>query len=271
MTQQEGFRPAGRQSKRGRCTLCGNVRTLTKAHVPPKAAFNQGNFAWGGTTSDNRLTYGRAQLGGANRYAHCNACRAITSPWDDEYIRWAHCFAGHLVRSPLKGQRAQIEGELDDVRPGRFIRAALAGMTALTPRLIDSHPDLVRTVREGVSALPSEDIRFLVAIAPNGNRAHVEGSHDALAIHVARDVESGEWAAKTRPAISAVIHFAPFSLLLADRSLVDAFPHVDCTDWLQCGVDDVAKVSFAFPVVDLPATPDSPVPISMLHFIGSKT
>ncbi|VXB70956.1 hypothetical protein PSCLAVI8L_180054 [Pseudoclavibacter sp. 8L] len=149
MTQQEGFRPAGRQSKRGRCTLCGNVRTLTKAHVPPKAAFNQGNFAWGGTTSDNRLTYGRAQLGGASRYAHCNACRAITSPWDDEYIRWAHCFAGHLVRSPLKGLRAQIAGELDGVRPGRFIRAALAGMTALTPSLIDSHPDLVRTVREG--------------------------------------------------------------------------------------------------------------------------
>ncbi|VXB70939.1 conserved hypothetical protein [Pseudoclavibacter sp. 8L] len=122
-----------------------------------------------------------------------------------------------------------------------------------------------------MSALPSEEIRFLVAIAPNGSRAHVEGSLDALAIHMARDVESGEWAAKTRPAIPSVIHFAPFSLLLADRSLVDAFPHVDCTDWLRSGVDDVAKVSVTFPVVDLPSTPDSPVLISMLHFIGSKT
>lgn len=267
MAQQEGFRPTGRQAKTGRCTLCGRATKLTKAHVPPKAAFNGGDFSWGGTTSDSSLSYGRAQLGGANRYAHCEACRARTSPWDDEYIRWAHCFAGHLLRSPWKGQRSEIAGELRDVRPGRFIRAAIAGMTALTPNLIDSHPDLVRMVSQGTPGEPPEDIRFLTAIAPNGSRAHLEGSHEALVVRMSHDSGSSEWATTTTPAVSAVIHFAPFSLLLADHQLVSSFPHADCTDWLQLGVEDLANVSLVLPVVDLPPTPGSPVPISMLDFM----
>lgn len=230
MTEQEGFRPSGRQARTDRCALCGSRAKLTQAHVPPKAAFNRGSFAWGGTTADNHLAYGRPRLGGASRYAHCEACRASTSPWDDEYIRWAHCYAGHLLRSQWKGQRTQIAGELTDVRPGRFIRAAIAGMTALTPKLIDSHPDLVRIVREGIPAQPPEDIRFLAAIAPNRSPAHVEGSHEALVVRMSRDSGSGEWATATTPAVSAVIHFAPFSLLLADRQLVDSFPHVDCSE-----------------------------------------
>lgn len=267
MRQQEGFQPAGWQSKRGRCTLCGITATLTKAHVPPKAAFNEGEFAWGGTMSNNLLTYGRAQLGGANRYAHCQACRALTSPWDDEYIQWAHCFAGHLVRSPLKGERTHITGQLTGLRPGRFIRAAMAGMTALTPRLIDTHPEIVRIVREGIAADPPEDIRFLMGITPSQTRVHIEGSHGAQVVSMIRDSERDGWTAGTTPALSAVLHFPPFSLLLADRQLVDSYPHVDCTEFLKLGVDEVADVFITLPVVDLATTSGSPVPISMLRFI----
>ncbi len=66
MTDQEGFRPSGQQARTGKCTLCGSRAKLTQAHVPPKAAFNRGSFAWGGTTADNRLAYGRPRLGGAH-------------------------------------------------------------------------------------------------------------------------------------------------------------------------------------------------------------
>lgn len=270
MTEQEGFRPSGQQARTGRCALCGSRAKLTQAHVPPKAAFNRGSFAWGGTTADNRLAYGRPRLGGASRYAHCEACRASTSPWDDEYIRWAHCFAGHLLHSQWKGQRTHIAGEMTDVRPGRFIRAAIAGMTALTPKLIDSHADLVRVVREGIPAQPPEGMRFLAAIAPNRSSAHVEGSHEALVVRMSQDSDSGEGATATTPAASAVIHFAPFSLLLADRQLVDSFPHVDCTEWLQLGVDDIANVRIALPIVDLPRTPTAPVPLAMLQFMEAR-
>lgn len=267
MRQQEGFRPAGRQTRRGRCALCGTTGTLTKAHVPPKAAFNDGEFAWGGTTRDNLLTYGRAQRGGANRYAHCEACRAFTSPWDDEYIRWAHCFAGHLVRSALKGERTHIAGQLTGVRPGRFVRAAIAGMTALTPGLIDTHPEIVRMVREGIAAEPPEDIRFLMGITLGRSGVHIEGSHGAQVVRVIRDSKRDGWTAGTSPALSAVVHFPPFSLLLADRQLVESYPHVDCTEFLKLGVDEEADVSITLPVVDLPTTSGSPVPISMLRFV----
>ena len=139
MSEQEGFRPTGGRAKSGKCALCGARARLTKAHVPPRAAFNNGSFSWGGTTAGNRLAHGRPRLGGASLYAHCEPCRAATSPWDDEYIRWAYTFAGNLLHSQWKGERTHIEGKLNEVRPGRFIRSALAGMTALTPKLIDSH------------------------------------------------------------------------------------------------------------------------------------
>jgi hypothetical protein len=144
-------------------------------------------------------------------------------------------------------------------------------MTALTPKLIDSHPDLVWAVRHGVAAPAPEGIRFLAAIAPDGAAAVLEGAHEGLAVKLSRDGgRDDEWTAATTPTISAVIHFPPFSLLLADRQLVSALPHADCTDWLELGVDDLAEVSLALPVVDLPRTPDAPVPVSMLRFIDAR-
>lgn len=196
--------------------------------------FNNGSFSWGGTTAGNRLAHGRPRLGGASLYAHCEPCRAATSPWDDEYIRWAYTFAGNLLHSQWKGERTHIEGKLNEVRPGRFIRSALAGMTALTPKLIDSHPDLVGAVRHGVAAPAPEGIRLLAAIAPDGAAAVLEGAHEGLALKLSRDGgRDDEWTTTTTPTISAVIHFPPFSLLLADRQLVSALPHADCTDWLE--------------------------------------
>lgn len=117
MSEQEGFRPTGGRAKGGRCALCGAQAKLTKAHVPPKAAFNKGSFSWGGTTGDSRLAHGRPRLGGASLYAHCEPCRASTSPWDDEYIRWAYSFANVLLNSQWKGQRTQVEGTLERGAP----------------------------------------------------------------------------------------------------------------------------------------------------------
>lgn len=264
MSEQEGFRPTGGRAKSGRCTLCGVRAKLTKAHVPPKAAFNNRSFCWGGTTADSQLVHGRPRLGGASLYAHCDPCRAATSPWDDEYIRWAYSFANVLLNSPWKGQRTQIEGTLNGVRPGRFIRAAIAGMTALAPKLIDSYPGLVQAVRQGVPSSPPDDFRFMMAVAPDGAAAIVEGAHEGLAVKMSLS-DSG-WKTETTPTISAVIHFAPFSLLLAHRQIVASLPHLDCTDWLQFGVDEEADVQIVLPVVDLSETPNAPVPVSMLRF-----
>lgn len=143
---EKGFRPTSTRlhRKSGKCALCGEFMPLTLAHVPPRAAFNDGAGSLGGVDGDDALAYGRPRTGGLRIPAHCESCRAQTSPWDDEYIPWAREFAGILVQSEWKGQRTEVSGKLRNVRPGRFIRAALAGMTALAPNLIDTHPALDR-------------------------------------------------------------------------------------------------------------------------------
>ena len=90
-----------------------------KAHQGTRATegcVQQRELLWGGTTADDRLAHGRPRLGGASLYAHCEPCRAATSPWDDEYIRWAYTFADNLLHSQWKGERTHIEGKLSEVR-----------------------------------------------------------------------------------------------------------------------------------------------------------
>ncbi|WP_146206061.1 hypothetical protein [Propionibacterium freudenreichii] len=106
-----------------------------------------------------------------------------------------------------------------------------------------------------------------MAVAPDGAAAIVEGAHEGLAVQMSLTQDgSGRRMTATVPTISAVMHFPPFSLLLADRQLVSSLPHVDCTEWLQLGVEDLADVQVVFPVVDLPRTTSAPVPVSMLRF-----
>lgn len=263
---EEGFRPTGHRAKAGICTLCGSWATLTKAHVPPRRAFNQRAFRTGGTTTgtvgERRLAYGRTQAGGLNLYAHCQGCRRQTSPLDDEYIWWAYAFAKELQNAPDNGNRVEVAGRLVDVRPGRFVRAALAGMSALTPALIHTHPDLLSAVLDGSPITPPHDLRFLMASTPAAANVHVEGNHGGMAVELSSDGSGFT----TKPAISAVVHFPPFSLLLADAQWLEELPHVDCSSWLEYGIEDRVTIDFNFPIVDLPPTPHSPVPASMLKF-----
>lgn len=262
---EKGFRPTSPRlhRKSGKCALCGQFMPLTLAHVPPRAAFNDGAGSLGGVDGDDALAYGRPRTGGLRIPAHCESCRAQTSPWDDEYILWAREFAGILVQSEWKGQRTEVSGKLRNVRPGRFIRAALAGMTALASNLIDTHPALVRTVREGVADVMPPDLRFLVGIAPDRTTAHIEGAHGGIVASVSAGRELS-W-----PTLSAVIHFPPFSLLLADEALTGDLPHADASQWLEFDVNEiVAEIEFvAIPVVVFSETPTGrPVPLSMLRF-----
>jgi len=57
---------------------------------------------------------------------------------------------------------------------------------------------------------------------------------------------------ESKPTLSALIHFPPFSMLLVDPVTAPEYPHVDCTDWLELGVDEVvADFKFALPGVKL--------------------
>ena len=84
---------------------------------------------------DNELVQDRGRDGGFTVWAHCEDCRRETSPWDDEYIRWARHLGYAIYSFPFKGQREALVGTMMSARPGRFARAALAGMTAVAGAL----------------------------------------------------------------------------------------------------------------------------------------
>ena len=86
-------------------------------------------------TDDGLLVLDRARDGGLRLWGHCEPCRRLTSPWDDEYVKWVVQVVRPILHSKHIGIRDGLVGDLQDVRPGRFIRAAAAGLTALAAGL----------------------------------------------------------------------------------------------------------------------------------------
>jgi len=210
----------------------------------------------GVVTEDSVVTPDRGRDGGHRFWGHCETCRRATSPWDDEYISWAWTLAGVLLESPEKGRRAGVSGEFAEARPGRFIRAALAGMTAVAEGLVDSHPELVESLRTGRPGVPTGALRFIAAVTPPEERSYVGGVHGGLqvAIPLAHDAVPVVAEYRSDPLPSAVIHHPPLSLLLVDEVVADRFPHMDCTQWLTMGIEEsVHDFRLTLPAVRLTA------------------
>lgn len=80
----------------GPCHLCGNVRPLTREHVPPREAFNRGSYLQvlpdvAIQTGPEEIPEGRTQQGGIWYYRMCNLCNTFCGRrYAPEYIRWAN-------------------------------------------------------------------------------------------------------------------------------------------------------------------------------------
>ncbi|MFZ1383260.1 MAG: hypothetical protein WAS54_10845 [Scrofimicrobium sp.] len=143
-----------------------------------------------------------------------------------------------------------------------FIRSAIAGMTVLLPDLVTSHPDLVRNVREDVSASLPDELRFYMAIAPDRTQVRVEGVQKAQVVAAEVDAVTGDNTLTVAPFQSAMIHFPPFSLVLADPRWSTKLPHADCSYFMEFRVDEVRDLDVAFPVVKLSGIQGGPAPFS---------
>jgi hypothetical protein len=246
-----GFQPTNPRTHKPRrpCALCGKVATLTKTHIPPNAAFNDdpGRRMMVGPNGQYKLE-SSPKAGGLAPYGHCEECRAATSPWDDEYILWAKSVVKLLVESPDARRRPVVPLSAPEVRPGRFARAALAGMVVLAENLWRTHPAFVESVRTGAPLASDAGMRFLVGVTPWEERRVIHGCHGRVLASVPLD---GSMPAEPRKTLSAMVQWAPFSLILADSDVAPSFPHVDCTSWLELGVDDVAEVSMLLPCMRL--------------------
>lgn len=241
--------------RRTPCALCGTVAALTDTHVPPRAAFNTGEARRSMYDVDGNMLMSRPRGGGIRNWGHCETCRQLTSPWDDDYIGWAHMFAGGLLDSPRVGERTSVAGVMPRARPGRFARAAIAGLTTGAEGLYATHRRFVEDIVAGRPLTGDPDLRFLVAVTPAEERTYVGGGHRGLAATISVSSSGAAEVTEQKATLSALIHFPPFSLLLVDPETAREYLHVDCTHWLELGVDQVVTdFEFAFPAVRLAPT-----------------
>lgn len=249
-----GYRPTNPRTheKVGPCALCGRRGRRTETHVPPRAAFNNGDASRGiqlETDEGSTTTLSRPRAGGNRIYGLCSPCHRLTSPFDDEYIAWAGACAkaAHIrAHSDYAGDGTVV---LEGARPGRFVRAALAGMASTAENLWQDHPALVESVRTGEPINPPADLRFIVGFTQIRDWYFVEGVHRGalLTIPIAGGPLLG---IKTLPTPSATIHWFPFSLMLVHPDTGARYPHVDHTDWIAEGAEGPARdVELRLPTV----------------------
>lgn len=126
------------------CGLCGDIRKLSKAHVPPRAAGNTtkmlraADVIVGNVRRPGRWSEGGMWVRGLCEKCNNHAGNTYDVPYAD--------FAEQLQRlsSPTARRLAVIPGEAPGVRfaPGLVSRSVLFGMFAINPRLWVLFPEL---------------------------------------------------------------------------------------------------------------------------------
>ena len=117
-------------------------------------------------------------------------------------------------------------------------------MVVLAENLWQTHPEFVEAVRTGEPLSADAGMRFLMGVTPWEERREIHGAHQRVVASVPLD---GSPAAGPEKTLSAMVQWAPFSLVLVDSEVAPTYPHVDCTSWLEFGVDDVVPLSLRLP------------------------
>jgi len=132
------------------CGLCGAVREMTKAHVPPQVAGNRGGVTSATVRVHNNVrSTGRLDAGGMWMRGLCSDCNSLAGlNYDTAY--------GDFAKALDTYQRARSFLHLPSVAPappvrlapGRVARSILIGMFATTPQLRVMFPELAVDLHE---------------------------------------------------------------------------------------------------------------------------
>jgi hypothetical protein len=206
------------------CGVCGAVRLMSRAHVPPQAAGNDSrvrrNYLISGVGG---LTRGRATEGGMWVFGLCEACNNRAGFLYD--LAYAD-FANGLWSWYSVGQRLQIPSGVPalTLAPGRVARSILYGLMAISPQVQVMHPSLGRELLAGSPVHLPEGMSLRVA-AFLGQRAQLTGP--VLTAAVLGD--------GTMVNTYASVTFRPLAWALStsdSTAYFDAEGWMDATDWL---------------------------------------
>ncbi|HVF76283.1 MAG TPA: hypothetical protein VM938_14705 [Acidimicrobiales bacterium] len=185
----------------GWCRLCGETRTLSREHIPPRGAGNKGEPT--GYTIDDwlkretleHLPGGRRSGGGIWGYTLCRDCNNATGgDYGKEYGRWATLGGEVLAQLPLAEFASGtvpmgVEAGFPDVDPPALVRQVLSMMASLAGdwRLTEREP-VLRSIILGRSEEPLPTGWELVMNLYAGPRSRLAGP--ALVV----DGADGGWA-----------------------------------------------------------------------------
>lgn len=141
------------------CGLCGDVRQLSKAHVPPQAAGNRGRV----TSAVSRIvegqrTSGRPYTGGMWLRGLCGECNSLAGGRYDaaygDFARRLRTYAQVASRTSLPDP---FSAPAVSVAPGLVARSVMFGMFAISPHLRVLAPELAEDLRSGRTHIPMPD------------------------------------------------------------------------------------------------------------------
>jgi hypothetical protein len=242
------LRPASKRGlkRRGECALCGKVGPLTRTHVPPRCAGNDGDVQRPVITEENgtpSLQKGRPYAGGAHDFLLCERCNNTAGLYDPEFCRWwRHAVADVNERSTeLRATKVGDDDLLtiDNADPGAFIRSALTGLFAvgLPPHRV--FPDIANAILTGEAVPLPRGLRFRMAytIGPHGfgsgggGRAFVS-PHIPGGLQVASSSGLLVAGAVSERVADASVCWPPLWLLAVRGEDASRYPHRDYSAWL---------------------------------------
>jgi hypothetical protein len=148
------------------CGLCGYTGKLSRTHIPPKAAGNQGRarrlleLIDEHGTSHLHLKNAGTGGGGWGEWL-CEPCNNKSGEWDEEYGEWSRNIVLGLHDGGVQHGR-DLPMHLQNVAPGAVVRAMWAWMFALDPNLRLNEPDLAAAVLSGDPVEPPSDKKLLI-------------------------------------------------------------------------------------------------------------
>jgi hypothetical protein len=243
------------------CGLCGYTGKLSRTHIPPKAAGNQGQARSLLELIDehgtSRLHLKKAGTGGGGwgRWL-CQDCNGTTGEWDKEYGEWSRNLVLELHDGGVKSGW-DVAMSLQNVAPGAVVRAMWAWMFALDPSLRLNDPDLAAAVLTGDPIEPSTDKKLMIGATTSlGIWVSGQVGGHAFRTPVGGRIPSYKTASGIRvvgpeevDAPEVAISSPPFVALLADPNDDPLVRYTDTAEWLREDARDRREVHLFLPVV----------------------
>lgn len=172
--------PVGTSRERGKkypCGVCGQVKRMTKAHVPPQVAGNSTIITYEKMMSkDSHIRRGKPMLGGVHFRGQCDTCNSqIGSLYDNAYADLAAIVRPSWVKDWTLTLPSRVAVADGCFRPGAAVRSLLLGLCAFAPWVQSEFPAFPLDLLAGKSVPLPGDLRLYVALS-RGRTARTSGS-----------------------------------------------------------------------------------------------